>query len=265
MLNLGFAQGGYFSSAEGFYFSSAEGFYFSSAEGFYFSSAEGFYFSSAQETPTPLESDTSFQRPPVLLVPGWMGRALDMMALKERLVRDGWDPRRVFPLEFVDPVGSSVDHALELREALEVALTETGARQVDIVAHSMGGLALWVLLQQGGPPLPINRAVFLATPFQGTVTAHLAWGEGGPEMIPGSEFLTTLQNGGWPTRWVNSLAIKTPLDLTVVPGYGAELIGVEDSVICCPTHQGLLDHEETYLVVREFLLHGRTGAQGEGP
>ena len=80
-------------------------------------------------------------------------------------------------------------------------------------------------------------------------------------MIPGSEFLTTLQNGGWPPRWVNSLAIKTPLDLTVVPGYGAGLLGMEDFVICCPTHQGLLDHEETYLVVREFLLHGRTNAR----
>jgi triacylglycerol lipase len=182
-----------------------------------------------------------------------------MMALKERLVRDGWNAAEVFPLEFADPVGSSVAHAEELDQAIETVLTDTGAREVDIVAHSMGGLAVWVLLQKKGALLPINRVVFLATPFQGTVTAYLAWGEGGPEMIPESDFLLELQQGGWPQRWVNALAIRTPLDLTVVPGYGAPPLGIDGPVICCPTHQGLLDHEETFVSVRDFLLHGRRG------
>ena len=65
-----------------------------------------------------------------------------------------------------------------------------------------------------------------------------------------------------PSDWVNSLAIRTPLDLTVVPGYGATLLEIGHQVICCPTHQGLLDHEETYLVVRDFLLYGREGGRG---
>jgi hypothetical protein len=120
----------------------------------------------------------------------------------------------------------------------------------------MGGLAVWVLLQEKGTHLPINRVVFLATPFQGTVTAYLAWGEGGPEMIPGSEFLQELRNGGLPQNWVSALAIRTPLDLTVVGAYGATLLGLGDRVICCPTHQGLLDHEETFLIVRDFLQYG---------
>jgi triacylglycerol lipase len=211
----------------------------------------------AQEAPGVPGGDAAPERRPVLLVPGWMGRPLDMMALKERLVRDGWEEEEVFPMEFVDPVGSSVDHAAELDLALQSILIETGAREVDIVAHSMGGLAVWVLLQKKGTLLPINRVAFLATPFQGTVTAHLAWGEGGPEMIPESEFLQGLQGGGWPQSWVNALTIRTPLDLTVVPGYGATLLGIGDRVICCPTHQGLLDHEETYVIVRDFLLYGR--------
>ena len=199
------------------------------------------------------------ERRPVLLVPGWMGRSEDMLAMKERFVRDGWRDEDVVPLEFADPVGSSVEHAEELALAVQALQTRTGAKEVDIVAHSMGGLAVWVLLQEDGPRPPINRVVFLATPFQGTVTAYLAWGEGGPEMIPGSDFLAGLQGGGWPQNWVNVLAIRTPLDLTVVPGNGAVLPGAGDRVICCPTHQGLLDHEETYLAIRGFLLFGRTG------
>ncbi len=176
--------------------------------------------------------------------------------MRERFVRDGWEEGKVVPFEFADPVGSNLDHAEELASAVEALRAETGAEEVDIVAHSMGGLAVWVLLQEEGPDLQINRVVFLATPFQGTVTAYLAWGGGGPEMIPGSEFLQGLQKGGWPQNWVNALAIRTPLDLTVVPGYGATLLGAGDRVICCPTHQGLLDHEETYLAIRDFLLFG---------
>jgi triacylglycerol lipase len=181
---------------------------------------------------------------------------MDLIALKERLERDGWHEADVFPMEFEDPVGSSLEHAGELEQAMERVLRETGASELDIVAHSMGGLAVWVLLQEKGISLPINRAVFLATPFQGTVTAYLAWGAGGPEMIPESDFLKERQQGGWPQRWVNSLAIRTPLDLTVVPGYGASPLGIQDRVVCCPTHQGLLDHEETYVLIRDFLLSG---------
>ena len=216
----------------------------------------------AQEVPSVPEEDVGPERRPILLIPGWMGRSLDMMALRERLVRDGWDEALVFPLEFLDPVGSSVAHAGELEDALRFVLRETGADEVDIVAHSMGGLAVWVLLQEEGTALPVNRVVFLATPFEGTLTAHLAWGEGGPEMVPESEFLRGLQRGGWPQMWVNSLTVRTPLDLTVVPGYRSTLLGRGDRVICCPTHQGLLDHEETYVIVRDFLLHGRRAEGG---
>lgn len=223
-------------------------------------------FGFSQEIPKEADDPRAPERRPILLVPGWLGRSLDMMALKERLVRDGWEEEVVLPLEFEDPVGSSQEHAEELAEALRSVLARTGARRVDIVAHSMGGLAVWVLLQEKGALLPIQRVVFLATPFEGTVTAHLAWGEGGAEMIPGSEFLQELQEGGWPQRWVEVLTVRTPLDLTVVPWAGATLMGVRDRVICCPTHQGLLDHEETFTIVRDFLLFGRqTGESSPAP
>jgi hypothetical protein len=120
----------------------------------------------------------------------------------------------------------------------------------------MGGLAVWYLLQETRGEIPVGRVVFLATPFQGTLTAFLAWGEGGAEMVPGSEFLRKLQDGGWPQRWVDALAIRTPLDITVFPSGGSALMGSEDRVICCPTHQGLLDHEETYEAIRDFLRFG---------
>jgi len=179
-----------------------------------------------------------------------------MLPLEQRLVRDGWGGEEVMRLEFADPAGSSVDHALELEVALKGLATRTGADEVDIIAHSMGSLAVWVYLQSKGNPLGIRRVVFLAAPFQGTLTAHLAWGEGGREMVPGSDFLKGLQAGSSPQRWVEVLTVRTPLDLTVVPWEGSTLMKSRDRLICCPTHQGLLDHEETFTMIRDFLMHG---------
>jgi pimeloyl-ACP methyl ester carboxylesterase len=201
---------------------------------------------------------------PVLLVPGWLGRARDLEALRGRFLRDGWDDREVVALEFADPVGSNRDHAREIEAALRRLQAETGAPEVDMVVHSMGGLALWLLLREKGDTLPLRRVVFLGSPLQGTLTAYLAWGEGGPEMRPGSALLVELLAGEKPQRWVEAMTIRTPLDLNVVPGSGAALPGLGDRLVCCPTHQGLLDHEETYRTARDFLLRGVAREGGSG-
>ncbi len=213
----------------------------------------------AQEALPHQEGEGPSRGLPVLLVPGWLGRGRDLTALRDRLLRDGWEARQVMALEFVDPVGSNRDHARELEEALGRLLAESGAREVDVVAHSMGGLAVWLLLQEKGYQLPIRRVVFLGSPLQGTLTARLAWGEGGEEMRPGSPFLRELMGGPQPQHWVEALTIRTPLDLNVVPGSGGTLPGLRDRMVCCPTHQGLLDHEGTYQLAREFLLRGLSG------
>jgi triacylglycerol lipase len=200
----------------------------------------------------------------VLLVPGWLRGAKELMPLAERLVRDGWPEEWVQPLEFRDPVGSNLDHAEEIEEAVRALQARTGSHMVDVIAHSMGGLALWTLLQREGDVLPIRRVVFLGSPLQGTLIAHLAWGEGGEEMRPGSDFLNKLEEGPDPSHWVEALTIRTPLDLTVVPNRGGTLPGMGDRLVCCPTHQGLQDHEETFLVARDFLLYGRSGGSAGG-
>ena len=75
-------------------------------------------------------------------------------------------------------------------------------------------------------------------------------------MVPGSDLLAALAEGPPPQRWVDVLTIRTPLDLTVVPWEGSTLLKSRDRLICCPTHQGLLDHEETFGVIRTFLQGG---------
>jgi triacylglycerol lipase len=190
--------------------------------------------------------------PPVLLVPGWSDGGDELAPLRGRLLAAGWPPDDVEIIEFEDPEGSNVQHAGELGTAVERTLRRTGQPQVDIVAHSMGGLATRCYLLDGGAS-SVRRVVFLATPHQGTMSANLAWGEGAREMEPGSAFLLDLIRGRPVPEGVRAITIRTPLDLHVVPNESATLPGIPDVEICCPTHAGLLDDEQTFRAIERFL------------
>ncbi len=200
---------------------------------------------------------------PVLLVPGWGDHApANLSPMRDRLVGAGWPESRVSALAFEDPVGSNEAHALEIARAVQILQSLTGEDRVDVVAHSMGGLAVRQYIQFEGGHENVRRAVFLGTPHRGTVAAILAWGEGGRQMAPGSEFLNRLNDGdGFPEQ-VEALALRTPVDLRVIPGSSAMLPGAWNVEVCCPTHNGLVDDERVFTEVRHFLLHGAEGVEG---
>ncbi len=192
-------------------------------------------------------------RTPVLLVPGWADDAEQFDLMTSRFIGAGWPAESVVSLSFDDPVGSNRDHARTLSEAITDLRATTGADHVDVVAHSMGGLALrHYLLEAGGDE--VRRVVFLATPHQGTYAAYVAWGEGGREMSPGSDFLRALNESLMPLpEGVEGITVRTPVDLHILPPESATLPPLPDIEVCCPTHAGLLDDEETFEVVRSFL------------
>lgn len=192
---------------------------------------------------------------PVLLVPGWFDTARDLAALRIRLVGSGWSD--VSTMTFEDPTGSNEDHAREIEAAVAALLEETRAETVDIVAHSMGGLATrWYLLNEG--EAPVRRVIFIASPHRGTLSAHFAWGGGRREMMPDSPFLQTLNSRAPAPADVEVITIRTAVDTHVVPGESATLPGVTDHRLCCPTHAGLLRHDDVFEIVRLFLEHGTT-------
>jgi triacylglycerol lipase len=191
-------------------------------------------------------------RTPVLILPGWSDDESNLAALGARLTNAGWDAGHVHTLSFEDPVGSNRDHAREIAQAVMGLKARTGAERIDIVAHSMGGLATRYFLLNGGDA-HVRRVVFLATPHQGTLTAHLGWGDGAREMEPRSSFLLGLLRARPLPSGVRAITIRTPLDLHVVPPESATLPGVPDLKVCCPTHAGLLDDEQTFEMIHRFL------------
>lgn len=192
---------------------------------------------------------------PVLLVPGWLDTERDLAALRIRLMSAGWEPERVASVTFADPTGSNREHARELDLAARDLLERTGAERLDLVAHSMGGLAARVWLREGGAERT-RRVVFLGSPHRGTWSAYLAWGEGSEEMRPGSPFLDSLNAGSAIPEGVEALTVRTPLDTHILPPESATLPGVPDVEVCCPTHTGLLRDLEAFRVIRLFLDEG---------
>lgn len=189
---------------------------------------------------------------PLLLVPGWLDTARDLAALRIRFLAAGWS--HVETLTFEEPTGSNREHALEIERAVTDLLAASGAEEVDIVAHSMGGLAArWYLRTRH--PAPVRRAAFLGSPHHGTLAAHLAWGAGGDEMTPGSDFLEALNDGPPVPEGIEAMTVRTPIDTHVVPGESAVLPGIPDHTVCCPTHPGLIEHEEVFRIVLDFLEH----------
>jgi triacylglycerol lipase len=192
---------------------------------------------------------------PVLLVPGWGDHAPGLEPFVRRLAEAGWPESRISTLSFRDRVGSNQRNAKEISTAVQVLRGLTGAERVDVVAHSMGGLAVRQYLLEEEGAESVRRVVFLGTPHRGTVAAMLSWGDGGREMVPGSPFLSRLNEAPVIPPGVEALAIRTPVDLRIIPASSARLEGegVTNLELCCPTHTGLVDDERTFQEVVRFL------------
>jgi len=185
------------------------------------------------------------ERVPVLLVPGWSDRASFLETLRRRFVEAGWSPERVGAVDFTDRHGCNMRHAAEIAEAAR-RLSRCGP--VDVVAHSMGGLALRYLVLESAEP-PVRRAAFLATPHDGTWAAWLAWGEGARQMRTGSDFLERIA-GPLP---VPSLALYTPFDTHVLPQRSAVWAHARN-VRVWTLHRAMVRSAPAFRAVKEFFV-----------
>lgn len=194
---------------------------------------------------------------PVLLVPGWSDGESQLEPLRDRFLAAGWDSGHVAIVGFRDPVGSNREHAREIALAGAALRAATGSTRIDVVAHSMGGLALrYHLRHRAVHEADVRRIVFLATPHFGTYSSLVAWGDGAREMYPGSDFLMTLMYGRPVPYGIEALTIRTPLDLHILPPESAAIPGIRDVQVCCPTHAGLLDDLEVFALIERFLRDG---------
>ncbi|WP_254840609.1 esterase/lipase family protein [Natronomonas marina] len=204
-------------------------------------------------------------RRPVVLVHGFAdtGETAWWRRLRDHLRGDGYEEADLHTVSFGDRVGEASDsprtYGADVAATVESVHDERGC-PVDVVAHSMGGLGTrWALEELGAAPY-VRELVTLGTPHQGTRAAHLATRTpGGRDMVPGSEFLGTL-NDGATAEGVRYTAVWGSLDPLVVGPRRAELPddvrrgADENRPARRRTHLQLVFDEDAYRTYRDRLL-----------
>lgn len=190
---------------------------------------------------------------PVLLIPGWSDRAKRLSWLQRQFIRAGWPADHVSVVDFRDRFGSNIEHAAEIAAAVEELRRNTEATRVDVVAHSMGGLALRYYLHFHAAGSNVRRVVFTGTPHRGTWIAYLGWGKGAREMRPGNPLLAKLSGLPSVPAGISALCIHTPLETRVLPQSSALLPDSRHQRVWCSSHPRLLRSRKVFAAIRDFL------------
>ena len=147
--------------------------------------------------------------PPVLLVPGFGLNRASLAPLARALHASGRTAWAITNRPRSAPVAT---YAASLSERVDELLRLTGASQVDLVGHSMGGsVAAWYVGQLGGGA-KVRRLVTLGTAWGGTRLACFGRGPS-TEMRPGTPTVTALMR---PLE-VPVIAIHSTTDPMVTP------------------------------------------------
>lgn len=167
---------------------------------------------------------------PVLLVHGYMDTTYTPWwgMLKKYLRRMGCSDSHIYAINDGSVPGTGVGSPRKYARRIGSKVDEIHERhgeEVNIIAHSMGGLkSRWFVEELGGAG-HVDDLVTLSTPHQGTKTAWLGmFSKGGREMRPSSSFIDQLNDGGLASD-VGYTAVKSTLDFAVRPHTGAELPG----------------------------------------
>jgi pimeloyl-ACP methyl ester carboxylesterase len=179
------------------------------------------------KTPAVLLPDsTTPVRVPVVLVHGYLCNHRVWDAIAQRLLAAG-HPVLAVNLE---PLFTSIDrYAPLIEQAVETLRRHTGASQVALVGHSMGGLAIRAWMRAHGHAR-VARVLTLGTPHAGTQVAPNGRTPNGAQMAWQSQWLQALAQGETPhARSLMRIAL-TPQDNIVFPQMAQVLDGVPVTV-----------------------------------
>jgi pimeloyl-ACP methyl ester carboxylesterase len=175
-----------------------------------------------------VEKTTDFQscKRPILLLYGFGStrRALRIIELRLRRRTD----RCVFSINlggYKDTLNTAgiVGLAKLVDEKIEIICRRYGIEEIDVVAHSKGGLIARYYVKRLNGARRVRHLVTLGTPHRGTWASFMAipllgwFARSVYQMTPLSPFIRNLQKGPWPTN-VHLTSVYSTADWVAPPG-----------------------------------------------
>lgn len=176
------------------------------------------------------------RRPPVILLHGLFQNRSCLFPLQWRLRAAGFD--RVVSIN--TPPWLEMETLTDrVRRTVEQLRAATGAEQVHLVGHSMGGIIArnYIQLQDGAPQ--VATCITLGSPHRGSKLAPFAVSRLGRNLLPGSQLLTRLNAVPLPAG-VQFTAIYSRHDNIIVPMENARLDGAHNIEFAGMGHTALL-------------------------
>jgi predicted alpha/beta hydrolase family esterase len=185
---------------------------------------------------------------PIVAVHGYMQNRVDFLRIAGACGRAGLGPVYGFNYPWFGSIRSNADR---LARFVDDVCRETGASQVDLVAHSLGGLIAMEFVHRDGGSR-VRRAVTVASPHAGVAWRGPIVGACGPEMRVGCEFLLERADRAVP---VPCLSVYSTHDNIVHPPQTSALArrGGLDRSVEHVGHLAILFHRDTVNVVVSFL------------
>lgn len=162
---------------------------------------------------------------PIVFVPGYLDFEFYFARLKSKLEGKG---RSTHYLSIFPNIGDIRTAAVALKALVADVKKRTGAKQVDVVAHSMGGLITRYYIKYMEGERDIERLVTLATPHHGTLVSFASPTQGAKQMHPGSDFLKALNADDETPGRIRYTSIRGGLDEIVIPHSSPILEGAEN-------------------------------------
>lgn len=151
-------------------------------------------------------------RNPVILVHGYSLNRACWTFLQTYLHTRGWE--WVWAINHRPRSSPIPVYAKRLGRAIERLREKTGADQVDLVCHSMGGVVAAYALKEFGYASQVRRLVTLGTPWSGTKTYIFGWRREAADMAENSEVIQSLSDyeGDTVALWSRHDHLLVPLE-----------------------------------------------------
>jgi pimeloyl-ACP methyl ester carboxylesterase len=174
---------------------------------------------------------------PVLLLHGIGCNAGVWTSMRAYLRRAGIGP--VYAMSYGPPFVSIPTTAPQIAAKIAQVERDTGATQVVIVAHSMGGLVARSYVRAYGRS-HVRRLISIGTPYAGSMHAWLMSGAALADMRPGSPYLATLAKPTADELAVPTVSIWSWHDSMVTPQDSSRLPYGQNVVLAKIAHNALI-------------------------